>query len=289
MKQGKIEKLTSSIVLTILQKVYDSVSKVMQTIAPLGWKQTPYHQEMISYRKMLYDDYKDIKSPHSESNTINRPDPEQDIPWNEEIDFESYFLITFPPLYHDHLELFYILAGLLLQITADSTLYGDHDGYAYYFDEIQIEELVIEIAYRNKQIEKEEANLMLTICPCPPLDDMDLLYCLETLFTILKKQGFHLNFWDYELLLITDLQEAYQHIFYQDLHYVEKEQQLGQIQSDIQQVLEQYDGLKVDPLHLPSIIALFNRRKISPLVLAYLHVYYRFPRGYPYHHADYEP
>lgn len=319
MKQRKIEKLTSTIVLAILQEVYNTVPQVMQAIAPLGWKQTPYHQEMISYRKMLYDDYKDINSSHPESKTVDLPNlkqeipwcddndckdsnkeepahhhyspftPEQEIRWNEEIDFDSYFLITFPPLYHDHLELFYILAGLLLDITADSTLYRDHHSYAYYFDEIQLEELIIEIAYRNKQIEKEEANHMLTICPCPPLDDMDLLHCLETLFLILKKQGFHLNFWDYELLLITDLQESYQQIFYQDLHYVEKEQQLWQIQLDIEQVLEGFDDPAVDPLHLPGIIALYNRRKISPLVLAYLHVYDQFPLGYPYRHADYEP
>ena len=289
MKQRKIERLPSSIVLAILQEVYDSVPQVMQAIAPLGWKQTPYHQEMISYRKMLYDDYKGIKSSHPENKTVDLPDLKQEIPWNEEIDFDSYFLITFPPLYHDHLDLFYILAGLLLDITADSTLYRDHHSYAYHFDEIQLEELIIEIAYRNKQIEKEEANLMLAICPCPPLDDMDLLYCLETLFAILKKQGFHLNFWDYELLLITDLQKSYQQIFYQDLHYTDKEQLLWQIQLDIEHVLDGYDDPAVDPLHLPGIIALYNRRKISPLVLAYLHVYDQFPLGYPYWHADYEP
>lgn len=289
MKQRKIEKLTSTIVLAILQEVYNTVPQVMQAIAPLGWKQTPYHQEMISYRKMLYDDYKGINSSHPETKTVNLPDLEQEIPWNEEIDFDSYFLITFPPLYHDHLELFYILAGLLLDITADSTLYRDHHSYAYYFDEIQLEELIIEISYRNKQIEKEEANLMLAICPCPPLDDMDLLYCLENLFAILKKRGFRLNFWDYELLLITDLQESYQQIFYQDLHYTDKEQQLWQIQLDIEHVLDGYDDPAVDPLHLPGIIALYNRRKISPLVLAYLHVYDQFPLGYPYRHADYEP
>lgn len=319
MKQRKIEKLTSSIVLAILQEVYDSVPQVMQAIAPLGWKQTPYHQEMISYRKMLYDDFKDSTSIPPRSYTIKLPNPEQDItwcddndckdsnkeepahhhfspftpeqdiPWNEEIDFDSYFLITFPPLYHDHLELFYILAGLLLEITANSTLYRDHNSNDYYFDETQLEELIIEIAYCNKQIEKECADLMLTICPCPPLDDMDLLHCLETLFVILEKQGFHLNFWEYELLLITDLQETYQQIFYQDLHYADKEQQLWQIQLDIEQVLEHYDDPAVDPLHLPSIIALYNRRKISPLVLAYLHVYDQFPLGYPYRHADYKP
>lgn len=319
MKQRKNEKLTSSLAHTILQEVYDSVPKLMHAIAPLGWKQTAYHQEMISYRKMLYDDFKDSNNADSGSYTINRPtpqqeipwsdeidvkgsnndepaphpvtlpDPEQEIPWSDEIDFGSFFVITFPPLYHDHLELYYILSGLLLDMTATSKLYRDHDSYAYYFDEIEIEDLIIELAYRNKQIQKEEADLMYTICPYPQLEDMDLLYCLEILFAILKNHGFHYNFWDDELLLITDLQETYQHIFYQDLHYLDKDKQLIQIQLDIQQLLERYDGITADPLHLPSIIALYNRRKISPLVLAYLHVYDQFPRGYPYRIADYEP
>lgn len=319
MNLRKPEKLTSSRVRTILQEVYDNVPQLMHVIAALGWKQTPYHQEMISYRKMLYDDFKNSNSNYQERYPINLPNPqqeipwadaidgkdsnkdepaphavgppapEQEIPWCDEIDFDSYFVITFPPLYHDHLEVFYILASLLLEITANSTLYCDHDADLYYFDEVQIEELIIEIAYRNKQIEKEEANHMFAICPCPQLEDMDLLHCLETLFAILKKQGFHLNFWDYELLLITDLQETYQHIFYQDLHYLDKEQQLKQIQLDIQQLLEYYDDNTVDPLYLPNIIALYNRKKISPLVLAYLHIYDNFPLGYPYRFTDYEP
>lgn len=316
MNQRKNEQLTTPLVRAILQEVYDSVPKIMNTIAPLGWKQTAYHQEMINYRKMLYDDFRAINNDEAASYMLKRPTPEEEIPWSDDsdnnndeavlhpfnqptteqevpwyddIDFESYFTITFPPLYHDHLEIFYILAGLLLEITAHSTLYHDHDGYAYYFDDIQIEELVIDIAYHNKQIKKEEADIMFAVCPFPQLDDMDLLYCLETLFTILKKQDLYFNFWDHELLLITELQEAYHHIFYQDLHYLDKEQQLKQIQMDIILMLERYGGTTVNPLHLPSIIGLYNRRKVSPLVLAYLHVYDKFPLGYPYRIADYEP
>ena len=77
-------------------------------------------------------------------------------------------------------------------------------------------------------------------------------------------------------------------ILYGDLDYEEKDSRRERIKSDISEILQRYDRTYIDPLDLSSIVDLFNRRWVCPFVLAYLHVYDEFPKGYPYLFSDYD-
>ena len=206
----------------------------------------------------------------------------------EEMSLEQYLYICFPPLDNDYLELFYIVSSILAEITFVSNLYREHEIGMYYFDEIEFEDIVVQLAHQNGQIDKDWAEVMVFAFPAPYLDDMEVHYCLEVLFSILMKHGFQLDYWHNELLNIVDLQKMYQEILFSSLDDQEKEQQREIIKEDIRAVLRDYDRSIIDPLDLPAIIAMFNRREVCPIVLAYLHVYHEFPKGYPYLLTDYQ-
>lgn len=288
MKFENNKKLDSKTTYAILQDTYYAVPQLMKRLAPAGWRKSSFHQELMNYRRLLYDEYLS-----TDQNRLSGSEPVfhctyDDISKEEEMSLEQYLYICFPPLDNDYLELFYIVSSALAEITYVSSLYQDNSIGMYYFDDIAIEDMVIQLAHQNGQIDKDRAEVMVFAFPVPYLDEMEVHYCLEVLFSILMKHGFQLDYWHNELLNIVDLQKMYQEILYSNLAYQDKERQREIIKEDIRAVLRDYDRSVIDPLDLPAIIAMFNRREVCPLVLAYLHVYHEFPKGYPYLLTDYQ-
>lgn len=288
MKFENNKKLDLETTYAILQDTYDAVPQLMQLLAPAGWQESSFHRELMACRKLFYNDYL-----MSNENRLNEAEPtfhctNDENYRKEDMSLAEYLYICFPPLGNDYLELFYIVSSVLLEITYVSSLYRDHEIGMYYFDEIAFEDIVIQLAQENKQIDKDWAKVMVFAFPVPYLDEMEVHYCLEVLFSILMKHGFQLDYWHNELLNIVDLQKMYQEILYSNLDYQEKERQREIIKEDIRSVLRAYDRSVIDPLDLPAIIAMFNLREVCPLVLAYLHIYDEFPKGYPYLLTDYQ-
>lgn len=287
MKFENNKKLDSKTTYAILQDTYDAVPQLMQLLAPAGWRESSFHQELMTCRKLFYDDYLKTNGDWPKETEPNFYYANQDISTEEEMSLEQYLYICFPPLGNDYLELFYIVSSVLAEITYVSSLYRAHEIGMYYFDEIAIEDIVIQLAHENKQIDKDQAEVMVFAFPVPYLDEMEVHYCLEVLFFILMKHGFKLDYWHNDLLNIADLQKMYQEILYSNLAYQDKERQREIIKEDICTILREYDRSVIDPLDLPTIIAMFNRREVCPIVLAYLHIYDEFPKGYPYLLTDY--
>lgn len=287
MKFVNNKKLNSKTTYAILQDTYDAVPQLMRLLAPDGWQKSSFHQELMNFRRLLYDEYLSTDENRLLATELNIYCKNDDISTEEKMSLEQYLYICFPPLGNDYLELFYIVSSVLAEITYVSNLYRDHEIGMYYFDEIAIEDIVIQLAHENKQIDKDWAELMVFAFPVPYLDEMEVHYCLEVLFSILMKHGFKLDYWHNDLLNIVDLQKMYQEILYSNLAYQDKERQREIIKEDICTILREYNRSVIDPLDLPAIIAMFNRREVCPIVLAYLHVYDEFPKGYPYLLIDY--
>ncbi|MNJ92227.1 hypothetical protein D3C87_98930 [compost metagenome] len=287
MKFENNKKLNSKITHDILQDVYDAVPAMMKLLAPNGWEGSSFHQELMACRQLFYNDYRNEDTNQNndqEGNSILSeygPHPEN------EMSMEEYLYITFPPLHNDYLELYYILICILLEITFVSNLYQDHGSELFYLDEIDLEEMVIRIAHKNGQISEDWAEVMNFAFPPPYLDEMEVHYCLEVLFSILKRHGFKLDYYHNELLSIAELQRLHEDLLFRNLDVEEKEKQRQQVQTDILEILYEYDRTPIDPFDFRAIIDLFNRRAVCPLVLAYLHVYHEFPTGYPYRLTDY--
>lgn len=288
MKFNNNKILDTKITQAILQDAYDAVPQLMTLLAPQGWQESPFHQELMACRYELYHEFLQMDGFLPTYTENRRSDSDKGPEAETTLSFDEYLYLTFPPIGNDHLELFYILSNILIEITFTSALYQDHEFDAYYFEEVLCEGIMIQLAHVNNQVDKEWANIAFTAIPPPYLDEMDVHHCLELLFTILKKHGFKLDYWHGELLYIVELQDMYWAILYGDLDYEEKDSRRQQIKSDISEILERYDSTYTDPLNLSSIVDLFNRRWVCPFVLAYLHVYDDFPKGYPYLLSDYE-
>lgn len=288
MKFNNNKKLGTKIIQAILQDTYEAVPQLMTLLAPEGWRESSFHQELMVCRYEFYHEFLHVDDYPSTGIDFRRSETDQEITSEPPLSFDEYLYLTFPPIGNDHLELFYILSSILIEITFTSALYRDHEFDAYYFDEVQCEGIMIQLAYVNNQVDKEWANIAFTAIPPPYLDEMDVHHCLELLFTILKKHGFKLDYWHGELLYIVELQDMYWAILYGDLDSEEKDSRCQQIKSDISEILERYDSSYIDPLNLSSIVDLLNRRWVCPFVLAYLHIYDDFPKGYPYLLSDYE-
>lgn len=288
MKFENNKKLDSKTTYAILQDTYDAIPQLLRLLAPAGWQESFFHQELMNYRKILYEEYLSTDENRLSGSELTIYFKSDDTSTEKKMSLEQYLYMCFPPLGNDYLELFYIVSSILAEITYVSNLYQDHEIGTYYFDEIAIEDFVIQLTYEKKQIDKDRAEAMVFAFPVPYLDDMEVHYCLEVLFSILMKHGFKLDYRHNDLLNIVDLQHMYQEILYSDLAYEDKERQREIIKEDISEVLRLYDRSVIDPLDLPAIIAIFNRREVCPLVLAYLHVYHEFPKGYPYLLTDYQ-
>ncbi|WP_324759490.1 hypothetical protein [Sphingobacterium thalpophilum] len=289
MKFNSNKKLAINVTLSILHDLYDAIPQLIKLLTPSGWKDGRLHQEMMAHRQIQYNEFIKNEAAHWKKMSSSPYRPDTSHAAFEEISFDEYFYITFPPLYNDKLELFYILGFLLLDITYVSTLYYPSDPHEYYyFEGLDIEQLILQIAYRDKQIPAENAKVMIAVFPPPYLDDMDLHHCLETVFAIFMKHGLRLDYWDDDLLQIMRLQERYEELFYSNLRHEEKQMRVEKVRTEICSIIADIAKDAVDPLDLPAIIDLFNRRKICPIVLAYLHIYEEFPRGYPYLLDDYE-
>lgn len=282
------QKLSKKELAVLVENLYCAVPALLPLIAPKGWKNSPYHHMMMDERQDLYQNFvqsladmatKQYK-PRSKYIAPN-PDP------GEEIDFDSYFGITFPPLYNDHIEVFYTLVVLLVELTSCSFLVRNSAEPHYYVDEHEAEELLFEIAYRHKHIDQYTYETMATICNAPVLDSLNQIQGLECIFRVMQSEGYALKHWDDELLYIRELQEGYDDLSYAPIPAQEKEMTQQEIRERIQNYLAEYTQSPVDPFDFRSIVALFNRRKTCPIVLAYLHVYDEFPEGYPYTYRHY--
>lgn len=288
MKFENNKKLSSQITHDILQDMYDAVPAVMKLLAPNGWEESSFHQELMACRQLFYNDYRNENTNWNINFENTSIPPEYGPQLENEMSMEEYLYITFPPLHNDYLELFYILTCILLEITFVSNLYQDHGSELYYFDEIDFEDLVIRVAHENNQIDKDWAEVMVFAFPPPYLDEMEVHHCLEVLFSILKRHGFKLDYYHNVLMSIAELQRLHEDLLFRDLDAEEKEKQRQQVETDILEILYDYDRAPIDPLDLRAVIDLFNRREVCPLVLAYLHIYHEFPTGYPYLLEDYE-
>lgn len=279
-------KISASTMACILQEVYDAVPVLMDTLAPEGWAQSPFGQGFMDIRQSFYDEYRnDFDENKSRGYFVNQEwfDPSDEEPMS----IEEYLYIIFPPFHNDTLELFYILCCALLEITLVSTLYQGNDPTFYYFDEREFEGMVTQIAFQNGQISQDLAKVTIFAYPVPHLDELDIHHCLEVLFSILKKQGFQLNYWHDELVFIAQQQQRYEELLYSALEDREKAIQREQIKESIMEILDFFKQETIDPLDLSTIVDLYNRYEVCPLVLAYLHVYEDFPKGYPYLLSDY--
>ncbi|WP_312790465.1 hypothetical protein [Sphingobacterium sp.] len=286
MKFEHNHKLNAKITHDILRETYNAVPTLMKQLAPEGWTASSFHQELMAARQEFYNEYLNNQKNYPISHDSHSPTEDKKSSFAP-LTLEEYLSPAFPPLYNDYLELFYILSCVLVEITFASTLYRDHDPEGYYFDDIAFEDMVIQVAYENKQIDKDGADVMHAAFPAPYLDEMDLHSCLEVLFGILKKYGFKLDYYHDELLDIVELQRLHEELLFRDLDAEEKEKQRTEVRADILAVLYAYGCEATDPLDLHAIIDFFNRRLVCPLVLGYLHVYHEFPMGYPYRLEDY--
>ncbi len=287
MKFENNKKLNSKITHDILQDIYDAIPVAMAHLAPAGWKLSSFHQELMACRQVFYNDYRNEDTNQNNGQEGNSMLLDYTPLQENEMSMEEYLYITFPPLHNDYLELFYILSCILLDITFVSNLYQPDVPGIYYFDEIDLEEMVIQVAHENGQISKDWAAIMNFAFPPPYLDDMEVHYCLEVLFSILKRHGFKLDYYHDELMGIAELQQLHEDLLFRDLDAEEKEKQRQQVIADILEILYAYGRTAIDPLDFRAVLDLFNRRAVCPLVLAYLHVYHEFPTGYPYQLTDY--
>lgn len=272
----------------ILQDAYDALPQLMSRLAPGGWEESSFHQELMDSRKLFYDCYLE-----SDSASVWETDSSSDVSAHvdqpeEKLSLDDYLYICFPPIGYDYLELFYLISCMLTEITFVSNLYRNHDGDMYYFDEMTMEDLVIQLAHENGEIDKNWADLMVFTFSPPYMEAMELHYCLEVLFRILLKHGFQLDYWHNEILQVVDLQNVYQELLFSNLDAHEKEQRRESVKADINAILRTYDSSAIDPLDLPAIIEMFNLREVCPIVLAYLHAYGEFPKGYPYLLTEYQ-
>lgn len=265
-------KLDRDCLYNILQDCYDIVPRLMNIITPEGWENGYTHQELLTHRQELYGTFLD------------------DIEPEDYLSFDDYFSCSFPPEHNSQLELFYLLGVILTEITCASTIYRPGEPEAYYFDPQDMQDMMLKTAAQRRQLDMDchrDCYSLLPPCPEPLLEEMDLHHCIEALFTILRSYGFKLDYWDMELLEIAELQDAHNEVFYSCLDPEEKETKQMELKQQIIAIMDGYTTAVEDPFDLPAIVKLFNQRKVCPIVLAYLHSYDEFPKGYPYRLGDY--
>lgn len=277
--------------LRILEEIYRAVPEILPVIAPHGWKKTVYFRNMMQERRQEHQEFLDtLPQSLSERDPANDccprwQEPETDESHNDEYypNFEEYFDISYPPLYDDFLEIYYILTYVLTDITYSSLLIEEGSSRCYYIDVDEALYLSLSVAYRAGRINKTVHDLRAFVCPAPILDDMDSIYCLELIFRILRQQGYSLVYWDQELLYIRELQQSREELLYAPISPEQREESDLDILSRLRDCLWQYDrNWTVDVMDLREIVELFNRKKTCPIVLSYLHAYGEFPEGYPY-------
>lgn len=272
MKFYNNKKLERACLYNILQDCYDMIPRLMKTITPEGWESGLTHQELLIHRQELYDAFLDNIQPE------------------DYISFDQYFSSSFPPAQHSELELFYLLAIILSEITLASVIYRPDDLESYYINPDDMIATVFQVAAKRRQLDKgKNRNSYRLLPPCPfrLLEDMELHHCMEALFAILRSHGFKLDYWDVELLEIAELQDAHSAIFYSGLDPAEKEKQQAELELQIIEIISPYTAQVDNPFDLPAVVKLFNRYKICPIILGYLHSYDEFPKGYPYRLEDY--
>ncbi|TDQ81079.1 hypothetical protein [Sphingobacterium yanglingense] len=280
------KRLPNHLIFNILSQVYDRLDGLFEKITPEGWKDSRYHHDMMDERLSLYEDF---NKPHPNSyyachaSQLENEEEEEDSPFT----FENYFYGTFPPMYNDNMELLFCVSELLGDITNGANLYHAEQDERYYIPEQAIAEQLLAVAYDRHEIDSDTYTLRALILLCPLFEFMDDLHAYELLIAILKNMGYQLEYYDIELLHIADLQEAYHDLTYALLPVAQKERQQREILEELKAIITPYATKKLDLLDFQSIVALYNRKKICPIVLAYLHLYDCFPKGYPYRTTDY--
>lgn len=277
------KRLPNHLIFNILSQVYDRLNTLFQKTTPEGWKDSRYHHEMMDDRLSLFEDF-NKPQPNNYAACHLNPEEEED---EDIFTFENYFYGTFPPMYNDNMELLFCVSTLLSDITNGASLYHPEQDEHYYIPDRAIEEQLLAVAYDRHEIDIDTYTMRALVLACPLLDEMDCVHTYELLFFILKNMGYQLEHCDIELLHIADLQEAYHDLTYALIPIAQKEQEQREILEELEELLASYDPGALDIFDFQSIVDLFNRKKISPIVLAYLHIYDCFPKGYPYNASDY--
>lgn len=283
-----LHRLPSLQVYHILQQVYQALPEVMERIAPQGWQNSTYHRHMMQDRWEIHQDFiQDLPKDQQPASDTAYLEAGDDNPFT----LENYFCCTFPPMNNYPMEIFYIIASHLMDITSGSVLLGTETSKIYYIAEDTVHEALFEIAYEHQEIDDMVRDMHACILTAPPLQGIDAIYAYECLFAILHQMGYHLRYLDTDLLYIAELQEIYQDIHYTDITSTEKTEKIQQIQSDIQYVINSKIPRSyrqhIDLFDLEAIVRLLNTYKVDPVVLSYLHIYDAFPRGYPCVASDY--
>lgn len=276
------QELPKQVIYTILTKMFETIPELMTVIAPKGWKSSPYHHEMMEERRSLYSEFLDAVTDVAKKRIVN-PTNIADLKADDDsmVTFDEYFAITFPSLHNDNLELFYIVSELLSCLTSPSTLQETGSESFYYIDGDELYEQLFAVAYDQQSIDEYTRDVKVSICTCPILEYMDSINCYELILKILKNMGYQLSYWDSELLEIMELQNNFHYLDVASLATLERESQRNQTIERIEKIIAQYTKKEMDPLDFEAIVELFNQKKISPEILAYLHAYGLFPEGYP--------
>lgn len=277
----------------IIQKIYMQVPRVMQLLAPNGWKQSDYHKQIEQQQKDEYELF--LKEMLDEKHQKNDPfhQREDDMTYLNEYAFryEDYFTFHFPSLNNDEGEVFAILLQLLYNLTEEGMLIANHKVKPflryYYFVYEDLSKIVLQVAYENGLIQKKNLSVSHLWYFQMVLEDMDLFYCMVIIFEILQTENYQWYHIDPDLQYILVAHLEHQNLDESDLPLMERYQRQNEIVITIQNILSPYQKDWMDPFNFNKILSLFNRYKTNLNILAYLHSYHSFPQGYPYRASDY--
>ncbi|TCR13962.1 hypothetical protein EDF67_10165 [Sphingobacterium sp. JUb78] len=294
MVQHYFKTLPDKRIKAILRKIHLQVPHLMKILAPKGWKESKYHQQILNFQQQAYREYLTaLFAEKNENNYINKQNMDQFTFLNEyAISLEEYHYFQYPGIYQDKEEAFYLLFLLLYDICTEGFLLYQHqnttDIMHYYLPYTDVEEIVLKIAGEQSPISEEDIQFFFLNDIPIDWDDMDRFNCLQLVFEILQEEQYVWHHIDAELMHIAICYQEHSYIEHSALSIYEKSLQKHQITKTIQKYLKSYQHTFVDPFDFAGIISLYNRQKINYAVLAYVHCYQAFPVGYPYQVYHYQ-
>ncbi|AIM37247.1 hypothetical protein KO02_11510 [Sphingobacterium sp. ML3W] len=287
------QKLSSDKLKAIIHKIYMQVPHIMQLIAPDGWKQCTYYQQIVGQQAAEYQLYLDELLHEKKQNNSPIAQNMEDSSYLQEyaIWYEDYFTFQFPRIDQDEGQVFFFMLHLLSDLTQEGLLISAEEvkprEQYHYIDYEDLSRTALEIAYEQQLIEKENlTNGYLRDVPVL-VADMDQFHCMQVIFEILETEHYHWHHTDSDLRYIFAAQQEYHDLDEHDIPYIECYHRQNELIQIIQDILRPYPNYGVDPLDFSAILSLFNRHKINYSILAYLHSYHCLPGGYPYQASDY--
>lgn len=277
----------------IVQKIYMQVPRVKQLLGPHGWKQSDYHQQIQQQQVDEYEVYLNelLVERQDESSFIHPYEDDKTYLDEYAVHYEDYFIFQFPCLDHDEGEVFAILLHLLYDLTITGVLISYHEVepclHHYYVHYDDLSTVAIKVAYQNDLIPKENTTISYLNNIQVVLEDLDLFHCMQIIFEILQTENYQWYHRDSDLVYILVAHHEYQFLEHSDVPFMERYQQQNEIVITILNILSPYQKDWLNALDFTAILSLYNRYKTNYCILAYLHTYHSFPRGYPYRASDY--